>query len=166
MPADLYWIDARSAGRLAIAPRPRGGDWLGDEMRAWHAAGGDVVVSLLEPHEIAEFDLAGEAAECAANGMRFVSLPVADRGTPTSRATFAAVVAGIAGELAAGRGVVIHCRQGIGRAGLTAAAVLVVAGMDVNEAVERVSHARGRPVPETPAQRRWLDGFATDLPKA
>jgi hypothetical protein len=29
-----YWIDTGHAGRLAILPRPRGGDWLEDEASA------------------------------------------------------------------------------------------------------------------------------------
>jgi hypothetical protein len=46
---------------------------------------------------------------------------------------------------------------------LVAAAVLIAAGVDPDAAVQRVSAARGRPVPETPAQRRWLDEFAGEL---
>jgi protein-tyrosine phosphatase len=166
MHTELYWIDAPFPGRLAVAPRPRGGDWLDDEMRAWHDAGIKTVVSLLTPGEVAEFDLSDEAAASAARGMRFVNLPVPDRDTPASRAEFRELVSGIADDLAAGRGVAVHCRQGIGRAGLTAAGVLVAAGLDPEEAVRRVSSARGRAVPETPAQRRWLDGFAAEYPVA
>jgi len=162
MRTELCWVDVTPPGRFAIAPRPRGGDWLADEMRAWQDAGIDTVVSLLTPDEVAEFDLGGEAAACAALGMRFVALPIPDRGTPPSRVAFRKLVTDIVEELAAGRGVAVHCRQGIGRAGLTAAAVLVASGLDTNEAVSRVSAARGRPVPETPAQQRWLDGFAGD----
>jgi len=38
-------------GRLGIAARPRGGDWLIDELRSWRKAGVHVVVSLLTPDE-------------------------------------------------------------------------------------------------------------------
>lgn len=38
-------------GRLAISARPRGGDWLPDEIRAWLRAGIDTVVSLLTATE-------------------------------------------------------------------------------------------------------------------
>src|SRR4051794_17637279 len=147
-------------GRLAVAPRPRGGDWLADELAGWRAAGFDTVVSLLTPGEEAEFELGGEAEAARAAGVEFIGFPVPDRDTPRSRDGFRELVSKVAGELAAGRGVVVHCRQGIGRAGLFAAAVLIAAGLDPDAAVERVSAARGRPVPETPAQRRWLDEFA------
>ena len=48
MSPDLYWIVGPWRGRLAIAARPRGGDWLDDELSGWRQAGIDVVVSLLE----------------------------------------------------------------------------------------------------------------------
>ena len=38
-----YWIDGPWPGRLAIVPRPRGGDWLEDEVRAWRQVGLDNV---------------------------------------------------------------------------------------------------------------------------
>ena len=39
MRTEIFWIDSMPAGRLGIAPRPRGGDWLDDEVEAWRAAG-------------------------------------------------------------------------------------------------------------------------------
>ena len=35
MNPDLFWITGPWRGRLAIATRPRGGEWLGDEIRGW-----------------------------------------------------------------------------------------------------------------------------------
>jgi protein-tyrosine phosphatase len=163
MRTDWFTIPAPYPGRLAVAPRPRGGDWLEDEMVGWRAAGAGLVVSLLTPGEAAEFELGDEAAAANASGMRFIGFPVPDRDVPASRERFRELVSEVAGELAAGRGVVIHCRQGIGRAGLLAAGVLIATGFGPAEAVSRVSAARGRPVPETPAQRRWLDEFAGEL---
>ena len=160
---ELFRIPTSYPGRLAVAPRPRGGDWLGDEMRGWHEAGIDVVVSLMTPDEMAEFDLEGEAAAGAAHGVRYLAFPVADRDVPASRAAFRDLVSEVVRELSAGRNVAVHCRQGIGRAGLVAAGVLIAAGLDPDAAVARVSTARGRPVPETPAQRRWLDEFADEV---
>jgi protein-tyrosine phosphatase len=145
-----------------MAPRPRGGDWLGDEMAAWREAGISVVVSLLTPDEVAEFELEGEAAAAEGAGIRFRAFPVADRDVPASPAAFRELVTEVVAEVAVGRGVLVHCRQGIGRAGLVAAGVLIAAGLDTDDAVARLTAARGRPVPETPAQRRWLDGFADE----
>ena len=41
--------------------RPRGGDWLTDELRDLAVAGLDVLVSLLSAAEVAELDLGAEA---------------------------------------------------------------------------------------------------------
>ena len=54
----IFWIPGPWRGRLAILPRPRAGDWLDDETRAWRAAVVQVIVSLLEPQEEIELDLA------------------------------------------------------------------------------------------------------------
>ena len=45
MRAELYWIDAPDLlpGKLAVSPRPRGGDWL-DEILDWAREGVDRVV--------------------------------------------------------------------------------------------------------------------------
>jgi hypothetical protein len=64
MPPKVHWIDTPSPGRLAIMPRPRAGDWIADEVGGWKTAGIDLVVSLLEPHEVVELGLHGEASLC------------------------------------------------------------------------------------------------------
>lgn len=152
----LFWIPVAGPGRLAVAARPRGGDWLDDEIRGWERAGVTIVVSLLEPAEVAELDLAGEEAACADCGIEFVSFPIPDRQTPTSRTTFEDLVWAVQACVSTGATVVVHCRQGIGRAGMVAVGVLATTGVELTDAIDRVSAARGRPVPETPAQRQWL----------
>jgi protein-tyrosine phosphatase len=162
MRTELFEIPAPFSGRLAIAPRPRGGDWLDEELRSWHESGIDVVVSLLTPEEAGEFELEREAAEAGAQGIRFRAFPIPDREAPASRTLFHDLVSEVVYELTAGHEVVIHCRQGIGRASLVAISILIAAGLDIEMAVKRVSEVRGRPVPETPVQRRWLDEWAAD----
>ncbi len=63
---EIYWIPVIAAGRLAIMPRPRSGDWLADEISAWDREGLNVVVSLLESHEVKELGLGDEATLCKA----------------------------------------------------------------------------------------------------
>lgn len=163
MLTDLYPVPNPLPGRLAVMPRPRGGDWLDDEVRAWRRAGVDVVVSLLEGDEAAELGLADEAAVCRSNGVRYVSFPLPDRGVPPDRAAFTGLVARVVGDLSDGKSVAVHCRQGIGRAGLVAVGVLIAAGFAPAAAVREVTAARGRPVPETPEQLRWIEASAPAL---
>jgi protein-tyrosine phosphatase len=160
MPAGPYWIDTGQSGRLAILSRPRGGDWLEDEARAWSRAGFDTVVSLLEPDEAVGLDLAGEEQASQAAGVSFVSLPVPDRGVPESRQAVAELAGALAEAVASGKRVGLHCRQGVGRSALLAACVLIALGVDPAAALARVAAARGLPVPETPEQRQWVMDFA------
>lgn len=163
MRSELYWISGPWPGRLAIMPRPRGGDWLEDEVYSWRRSGIDVVASLLTPDEIAGLDLTGEEALSRANGIQYLSFPILDRGVPSSRDAAAVLVARLTERLADGKNVAIHCRQGIGRAALVAVGLLVTSGLDSETAIQRVSAARGCPVPETPEQRRWIAEFAESL---
>jgi protein-tyrosine phosphatase len=160
MKTDLYFVEGPWPGRLAVAPRPRGGDWLVDEMRAWQQAGIGVVLSLLTPPECSEFELDEEADACRSVGLQLLSFPIEDRTVPASRDETARVVTEIVGYLRRGIGCAIHCRQGIGRAALIAACLLVWSGVDAETAINRVTLARGRPVPETAEQRAWLAAFA------
>jgi len=67
----------------------------------------------------------------------------------------------VTGSLEAGKKVAIHCRQGIGRSGLLAAAALITSGLESRKAVHVVSDARGLAIPETSAQLLWLDHLAS-----
>jgi protein-tyrosine phosphatase len=161
----IYWIDGPWPGRLGILPRPRGGDWLDDEMQAWKNAGVDVVVSLLMPDEVMEFDLGKEGESCKNHGSEFLSFGIPDRSVPASRRETSELLKRIDGYLATGRGVAIHCRQGIGRSGLMAACLLILWGTKPSDAVTQISRQRGCETPETAEQRNWLVDFATaDLP--
>lgn len=160
MNPDLYPVSGPWPGRLAVMPRPRGGDWLDDEVRGWQTLGIRTVVSLLTPEEVAELELGDEQDICRVHGIRFVSFPVADRDVPASPAAFSDLVAELLAELRAGTGVAVHCRQGIGRAGLVAAGLLIRSGHSPADAMRTLSAVRGRTVPETTEQREWLERFA------
>jgi hypothetical protein len=114
MRAEIFWVGGVPQGRLAVLPRPRGGDWLGDEVRSLRASGVDVLVSLLTQEEVEELDVVGEAGCCAASGIEFVSFPFADRGVPASASDALALVRRLAAFVLAGKAVAVHCRQGVG----------------------------------------------------
>jgi protein-tyrosine phosphatase len=153
---DLFWIPGPWQGRLAVAARPRGGDWLQDEVTAWRKAGLRAVVSLLENDEAAQLDLAHEGSVVESAGLRFMSFPIPDRGVPASTRQALSVLGNIAAALEQGQNVAIHCRQGIGRSGLVAAGLFVMSGMAVEKAVEVVRAARGLTIPETQEQFEWI----------
>src|ERR1700722_14711046 len=86
MKPELFWISGPWRGKLAIASRPRGGDWLQDEIAAWRRAGVDAVISLLEDQEADQLLLASEGERTRREGIEFVRFPIADRGVPDSTA--------------------------------------------------------------------------------
>jgi protein-tyrosine phosphatase len=157
MQADLFWIPGPWRGHLAIAARPRGGDWLDDEASAWRQAGIDFVLSLLEDDEAAQLGLGDERQAAESQGIGFISFPIPDRGIPASREAAMSAIGRVATQLNAGKNVALHCRQSIGRSGLIATALLVNAGIKAGEAMQIVSTARGVSVPETGEQRTWLE---------
>src|SRR5439155_416055 len=67
---------------LAIMARPRAGDWLEDAIARWRDAGIDIVVSLLEPAEIAELGLEPESGLCREYGIQLIPFPIRDRALP------------------------------------------------------------------------------------
>lgn len=163
MNTEYYWIDGPWKGRLAIVPRPRGGDWLRDETHSWHEANFDIIVSLLTPPEIEELDLALEEELSQAQDIEFISFPIPDRDVPISREAVIDLAHKLEAALTSGKSVGLHCRQGIGRSSLIAASVLIASGENSAEAFERISKARGRPVPDTTEQKEWVKTLAPDL---
>lgn len=165
MATKLYWLDDAWPGKVALSARPRGGDWLEDEIVGWKRAGINTLISLLEPQEEQDLDLQGEAAEIRHQKMEFVSLPIPDRQVPRSEAELASALEKIERSLAGGKNVLIHCRQGVGRTGLVTACLLVKKGVSPGAAVEKLSATRGVVVPETEEQREWIDHYAVAFTK-
>jgi protein-tyrosine phosphatase len=157
-----FFVDGPWSGRLAVSARPRGGDWLDEEMGAWRMAGVDTVASLLTADEAAEMELGEEETASLRNGMEFAPFPIPDRTAPSGPAVHS-FVDGLFVRLRRGESVVVHCRQGVGRAGLIAVALLIEAGLGPEEAIERVSKARGVSVPETAEQRVWIESLGESL---
>ena len=157
MPELLYPIDDdRIPGKLAVAARPRGNDWLEDDLHKWQVLGVTQVVSLLQDDEALQIGLEQEQKLCNQLGLKFRSFPIPDRGVPVDTEAFADLVGQLHDDVQQGQRIVIHCRQGIGRSGLLAASVLLSFEMPLNEALERITIARGVQVPETEQQRLWL----------
>jgi protein-tyrosine phosphatase len=156
---NLDWIKAPGL-QLAIVPRPRGGDWLLDDLRNLKATGIDVLVSLLTQAESDELGLSEEAQGCKEVGLTFLGFPIEDRSVPSSRTDFSRFTELADSELKLHRAVGIHCRAGIGRSSLLAACLLSRHSYEPNEAFEAISKARRRPVPDTDEQRRWVEQWA------
>ena len=156
MHAEMYKIGSIGDGFLAIMGRPFVERDAPASLRNIARLGIQQVVSLLEPAEARSIGLDGERREAQAQRLVFVSYPIPDMGTPGSVHEFADLTLKLFWQIDRGVNTLVHCRAGIGRAGLFAAGVLLHAGMDAEQAFALVSKMRGLRVPETISQHAWL----------
>jgi protein-tyrosine phosphatase len=147
-----YWINEH----LAIVPRPRGGDWLDDEMLALRQAGIDIVVSMIEKDEAAELGLDREEESSNLAGMAFINFPIKDRGVPDLK-KFDQFLTNLEEQVANSKRIGVHCRGCIGRASVVAASLVIRSGIPVADAWVQVETARDAPVPDTLEQLEWVN---------
>ena len=155
MNIETYKICEINNGYVSIMARPSK-EWLEDDISYLANSNIKVLVSLLTPTEVHELGLSNEEKYCEKYGIQFISFPIEDRSFPQSEKIYFDMVRKVYSEVRIGNNLVIHCRAGIGRAGLTAAAVLVCHGMQVDDAFSLISKARRVSVPDTDEQRQWL----------
>lgn len=136
-----YWIKTEGV-RLAIIPRPRGQDWLPDDISLLQRAGIDVIASALTAAENEELGLVEESRCCQSRGIEFLSFPIEDS---------------ITDFLRKGKAVAVHCRAGIGRSSMIVASALIHIGLSTESAFRSIEESRGCPVPDTHEQRRWVE---------
>lgn len=160
MTPQCYQVQGLAAGQLGITPHPPGHADLVPWLEKVYAMGVDMLVSLLEPDEVLALGLAGEEDGCRLLGMEYRSLPITDFGTPALDSSTLAFIDELAGYLKHGGNLLIHCHGGIGRSSLVAAAVMIRNGIIAGNALRAIGDARGTHVPETEAQRAWLDRFS------
>jgi protein-tyrosine phosphatase len=151
----MYEIVPCPQGRLATMPRPRGFDWLRGEITSLRTAGVTDVVSMLTAEEEVELGLSLEGKFCAEVGLHFHRHPIGDRGVPLQPA-FDAFIDTLAPVLLQQGFIAIHCRAGIGRSTVVAAALLCRLGVSAEDAITLISHARGFDVPDTDDQYDFI----------
>jgi protein-tyrosine phosphatase len=160
MACTIYTVEIESKPKLGYMARPRGGDWLEDEILSVSQQGINVIVSLLEPEEVTELDLKQESNLCARHGLQFVTIPIRDRGVPALDDATMSTLSTLRSLWRGGKAIVTHCRMGYGRAPMIAACIMVSEGCGTAEALTKLSAARGIPVPETKEQRAWVENYA------
>lgn len=126
------------------------------ELRDTH--GCQVLVGLVQAHELQALDIEALPVRAGEHGLTWLHTPIPDGGAP-QQADLVTLVAAIREALDRDRTVVVHCRAGLGRSGLVAAAVLVAEGAEPGDAQSRVRAARPGAI-ETAAQERMLRTFA------
>jgi protein-tyrosine phosphatase len=156
---DIYWIPYDQHPRLSIVARPRGDDWLKDDLAYLKREGVDVLLSLLEPQEGIYLGLQYERDMARSVGLEFISYPIPDRTTPEDEDGFRRLVAQLLELIGQGKRIGVHCRGCIGRSTVVVASVLIQLGVRPADALALVEQARGCVVPDTEEQLNWILNF-------
>jgi protein-tyrosine phosphatase len=150
-----YWIKTEGLP-LAIIPRPRGRDWLPDDISLLKRAGVDVIVSALTAAENEELGLTEERKCCQSEGIAFLPFPIEDRSVLILFPEFNELINSVI-CLREGRAVAVHCRAGIGRSSMIVASALIRNGLSPESAFRAIEESRGCNVPDTPEQKQWVE---------
>jgi hypothetical protein len=137
-------------GKHAVAPDVEG---------ALARIGADTVVCLNERHELVDRYPDYVAWLTAERGHRAVWHPVPDLHAPEVRDA-EVLVDELLRRLALGQGLLLHCGAGFGRAGTTAACLLVLLGAEPDEAINVVAASRPMAGPEAGSQRLLVEAMA------
>ncbi|NKW91737.1 protein phosphatase [Rhodobacteraceae bacterium R_SAG9] len=144
------------SGLLALAPVPGAeGDLHADvdAIAQWRAT---LVVSATEAEEMQTLG-AGTLPEVLQDAaIRWAHFPIRDFGVPDAnvQAQWASVSEQARQQLQAGGRVLVHCRGGCGRSGMLVLRLMIEAGMNAEEALQRLRAVRPCAV-ETDAQMVW-----------
>ncbi len=166
---DLAGTDLGAAGGRAgmtFLPGKRylgyynGPQWrdLDSDLAALHEARVDVLLLLVEDHELQRCRVSHVAEAFAGGDIELVRHPVRDPMTPSDDAAYRRMITAMVERVRAGQTLAIACRGGLDRAGMTSACLLREAGLDAAAAIDRV-HAARRHTLTMPDQLDYVRGW-------
>lgn len=152
---EIGTVQLKSGGRIGLVAMPgRNGDLAADVKRliAWKP---DIVVSLATLPELHRAG-ADQLASQLTTRSDWAHFPIADFGVPThdQAADWATLSDKLSARLAAGGSVLLHCQAGLGRSGMIALRLMLLAGENPESALARLRAARPGAI-ETHAQMQW-----------
>lgn len=163
-PLQIAEVPAGSAqGRIGITfcpgkrdPLALSGAWARDlaaDLAVIAAWGAHHVLTLVEPHELLMLKVPQLGSAIRAHGLQWHHLPIADFSVPDAAFEQQWLSTGrtLRQALRQGEAVLVHCKGGLGRAGMISARLLVELGLPPVEAIRAVRRARPGAI-ETPAQ--------------
>lgn len=160
------WIPLEGiAGRLGLTLLPgradRGRD-LGEDLDRLVEYGTNFVVDLVTDEELFQFGVSELPVALGKRGIDSFRLPILDQRACDVKAALD-LSESILGRLREGGTVVVHCVGGIGRSGMIAACVCVIAGMSPDQAIAHVRLHRSPRALETRVQIELVREFASSL---
>jgi ADP-ribosyl-[dinitrogen reductase] hydrolase len=125
-----------------------------DAIRDW---GASLVITLMPMHELYHCRIDNLPGQVRRRGMLHWHIPIEDVQTPDRviDLIWPLYSSTVRKKLRKGEKVLVHCRGGLGRAGMIAARILVDAGVEPLDALRRVREVRGDEAIETVPQERW-----------
>jgi protein-tyrosine phosphatase len=166
-PLQIAEVPAPKGGVIGITfcpgkyqPASATGSWsrdLGLDLDAIRSWGARAVVTLVTVEELRALRVEAIGEEVTAREMQWVHLPIEDVSTPTDEweQQWAEAKIPLHAALDAGGRVLVHCKGGLGRAGLVAARLLIERGELALDAVSDVRRVRPGAI-ETRAQEAYL----------
>ncbi|MFD1195458.1 ADP-ribosylglycohydrolase family protein [Seohaeicola saemankumensis] len=157
----------KGSGRIGITfcpgkvqPGAMSGSWqrdLGLDLDAVSNWGAVAVLTLIEDHELATLKVTDMGAQVRARHMDWFHLPIPDVSVPDAafERQWKTVGTDLMNRLRAGFDVLVHCKGGLGRAGIIAARLMVELSVTAAEAVKAVRSVRPGAI-ETSAQLDYV----------
>ncbi len=172
-PIEVGWLCGPWAGRVGLTLAPgkqqldaQCGPWRRnlqmdlERLRAVH--GVEHLVCLLEDHELHKLAISDLALRAVACGLKFERMAFADGRVPLELGAVRELVARISGWAAAAETTVIHCMDGVGRAGTIGGCVLRAAGLSVLATFGALLDARGPDCPDRNEQWLYMRQFTAE----
>ena len=169
-PLAIAAVDAGAGmGRIGVTfcpgkqdPAALSGAWardLGLDLDAIVAFGASMVVTLVEPAELVSLKVPDLGPAVLARGLDWRHLAIPDFSIPSQgfERRWLAEGRDFRARLRAGGDIVVHCKGGLGRAGMIAARLLVEMGWEPREAIRAVRKVRPGAI-ETPSQLALVRG--------
>ncbi len=154
-PLNVSFVDVPAAGKLGMTfapgkfqPNAQSGAWDRDlatdlrRLRSTYAV--DLLVSVIETHELHELRVAGLGAAAIDLGIEWLHVPVRDACVPEDDTPWLSAMGTVRAALSAAQTVVVHCKGGLGRTGTFAACVLTTYGLEPEIAIAAVREARSK----------------------
>ena len=131
---------------------------LQSDLSSLQEAGVDVLLLLVEDHELERCRVTDIADVVDEYGIELIRHPIRDPMTPKDDVAYRRTVAQVASQVREGQTLAIACRGGFDRAGMTSACLLREGGIDADTAIDRV-HAARRHTLTMPDQLEYVRGW-------
>jgi protein-tyrosine phosphatase len=148
-------------GKVLLTPCPGTKEVsLGDSLEQLAAAGATAVITLMPIDEMQRNAVTALPELSAQLGLRWFYFPIEEEHAPEKafHEAWQADKSTVQHLLKSGKSIAIHCKNGIGRAGLVAALILLEQGLPWKEVIQRVGAARPNAL-QLPAHQSYIRLF-------